>query len=194
MTNKEKFELIRQITVQDIIDWLDGSTIKYRMTAKTPNGIDGTYCSKARLATVFLKDKYHAVYLSNGERLDNAKPFLEQYDEKKYTYWDTLSNNNVRRCKTIDDMMRMIMYHLSKYIHFKVDGRSYDYINIDKVLVTGANLIYAHDKTDEIKAVRLELSETRKRMQELEAKLRKLEEYQRMHELLESSFEDRLFT
>lgn len=194
MTNKEKFELIRQITVQDIIDWLDGSTIKYRMTEKNLDSINGMYCSKERLATVFSKDKYPAVYLSNGNWLDNSKPFLEQYEEKKYTYWGTLSNNNVRRCKTIDDMMRMIMYHLSKYIHFKVDGRSYDYINIDKVLVTGGNQIYVHDKSDEIKAVRLELSETKQRMQKLEEKLRKLEEYQRMHEWLGNSVEDRLYT
>lgn len=194
MTNKEKFEAIRQITVQDIIDWLDGRAVTYKFTEKNLDSIDGQYCSKHTFATVFSKEKYGKMFLSNGWWLDNRKPFLEEFSKKKNEHWDMPSKNSVRKCDSVDDMIHMIVRSMSPYLHFRIDGRSYDYINIGKALATGGNPIYVHDKSDEIKAVRLELSETRKRMQELEAKLRKLEEYQRMHEWLGRNADDRLYT
>ena len=194
MTNKEKFEVIRQITVQDIIDWLDGCAITYKYTEKNLNSINGQYCSKETFATVFSKEKYGRMFLSNGWWLDNSKPFLEEFSKKKNEYWDMLSKNSVRKCDSVDDIIRMIVRSMSPYLHFRIDGRSYDYINIKSIVSRNGSSVYLHDKSNEIKAVRMEISETRKRMQELEAKLRKLEEYQKMHENLGNSAEEILYT
>lgn len=191
MTNSEKFDRIRQITVQDIIDWLDGCAITYKFTEKNLDSIDGQYCSKDTIATVFSKEKYGRMFLSNGWWLDNSKPFLEEFSKKKNEYWDMLSKNSVRKCDSVDDMVRMIVRAFSPYLHFRIDGRSYDYINIKRIVSRNGSSVYLHDKSDEIKAVKSEIWETEKRKKELESKLRKLEEYQKMHKDLEASASDK---
>lgn len=186
MRNSEKFDRIRQITVQDVIDWLDGRAVSYVLTQKQIDCISSRYCSKRVCHTVFSKDRYGRVFLSNGYWLDNSKTFLTEFEAKKNTYWDTLSKNSTRKCESVDDMVRMIVRAMSPYLHFRIDGRSYDYINIKTVLAADGNSVYKHDKSDEIKALRSKIWELEKTREQLESKLNKLELYQSVHEDLEA--------
>lgn len=194
MTNNEKFDRIRQITVQDIIDWLDGRAVSYILTQKQMDCISSQYCSKRVCHTVFSKDRFGRMFLSNGWWLDNSKPFLAEFEARKNTYWDTLSKNSVRKCESVDDMVRMIVRAMSPYLHFRIDGRSYDYINIKGVLAGDGNSVYKHDRSDEIKTLRSKIWELEKTRKRLESKLQKLESYQSIHEDLEASASDRLYT
>ncbi len=194
MTNSEKFNRIRQITVQDIIDWLDGRAVSYVLTQKQLDGISAQYCSKKVCHTVFSKDRYGRVHLSNGRWLDNSKPFLTEFETKRNTYWDTLSKNSVRKCESMDDMARMIVRAFSPYLHFRIDRRSYDYINIKGVLAADGGSVYKHDRNDEIKELRSRIWELEKTRKQLESKLQKLESYQSIHEDLEASASDGLYT
>jgi hypothetical protein len=194
MTNKEKFEAIGQITVQDVIDWLDGRAVSYVPTQRQHDGISGQYCSKKVCHTVFSKEKYGRMFLSNGWWLDNRKPFLEEFSKKKNEHWDTLSNNSVRRCKTVDDMMRMIVRCLSGHIHFKVHGRSYDYINVKNILAKDGHTVYTHDKSEEIKALHSKIWELEKEKKRLETELHELEHYQSIHTGLETAVKDTYHT
>lgn len=194
MTNSEKFDRIRQITVQDVIDWLDGKAVSYVLTQKQLSGIDSRYCSKKVCHKVFSKDRYFSVHLSNGRWLDNIKPFLEEFSNNKNEYWDTLSKNCVRKCKSTDDMIRMIVRTMSPYLHFRIDGRSYDYINIKKVLAGDGNSVYKHDKSDEIKTLRRRIWGLDKTRKQLESKLQKLESYQSIYEDLKTTAYDKMYT
>lgn len=194
MTNKEKFEAIGQITVQDAIDWLDGRAVSYILTQKQLDSISGRYCSKKVCHAVFSKDRYGRVHLSNGRWLDNDKPFLAEFDAKKDTYWKTLSKNSVRKCESVDDMVRMIVRAFSPYLHFRIDGRSYDYINIKGVLAADGGSVYKHDKSEEIKALRSKIWELEKEKKRLETKLHKLEHYQSIHTDLETTVKDTYYT
>lgn len=113
-------------------------SLSYIVTEKNLDSIDNQYCSKKIRHTVFSKDRYDRVNLSNGRWLDNSKPFLEEFS-KKNEYWGTLSKNSVLKCESVDDMVNMIVRVLSPYLHFKIDGRSYDYINIKSILAKDEN-------------------------------------------------------
>ena len=194
MTNKEKFDRIRQITVQDVINWLNGKAVSYVLTQKQLDGISAQYCSKRVCYTVFSKDRHDEVNLSNGWRLDTSKPFLEEYETKKTRHWNTLSKNSMRKCDSVDDMIRMIVRAMSQYMHFRIGGRSFDYINIKKVIAENGNSVYKHDRSDEIKTLRSRIWELDKIMKQLESKLQKLRSYQSIHEDLETNASDKLYT
>lgn len=193
MKNSEKLDKIRQITVQDVIDWLDGRVIAYVVTEKNMDTIDNRYCSKKIFHTVFSKKRYNRVNLSNGRWMDSAKPFISEFEAKKNEYWKTLSKNSVRKCESVDDMLRILVRAFSSYLQFKIDGRGYDYINIKSIIAKDSN-VYTHDKSEDIKSIRSKIWDLEKEKKMLETKLHKLEYYQSIHTDLEKTVKDTFYT
>ena len=194
MTNKEKFEKAMQVTVQDVIDWLDGCAVSYIYTDKQMDCISGQYCSKKIYNTIFSKDKYERVNLSNGWYLSNENPILSEFEEKKNTYWKSVSKNRIRKCSDAGEIIQAIIEALSPYLHFKINGRSYDYINIKKIIAKDGRSVYVHDRSEEIKALRSKIWDIEMMKSRLEVKLKKIEHYQSVHTDLQGNVLDTFYT
>ena len=194
MTNKEKFEKAMQVTVQDVIDWLDGCAVAYIYTDKQMDCISNQYCSKKIHSTIFSKDKYERVNLSNGWYLSNEKPILSEFEAKKYPYWKSISKNRISKCSDTDEIVQAIVETLSPYLHFKINGRSYDYINIKKIIAKDGRSVYVHDRSEEIKALRSKIWDLELLKTHLEAKLKKIEHYQSIHKDLQGNVSDQFYT
>lgn len=192
-SNKDKFSRIRGITTRDILDWLDGCAVSYVVTEKQMDSIDGRYCSKDIRSGIFSKDMYDRINLSNGWYLSMDKPFLDEYESNKNKYWSTLSRNSIRKCCTVDDMIMMIMRVLSPYLHFHISGRSYDYINIKKIISRDGFNVYRHDKSGKIMELRGEIRKHEEELVKLKVILENAIRYQSIHMDLKESVTNRFY-
>ena len=192
-SNKDKFSMSRRITPRDILEWLDGCAVSYVATEKQIDSIDGRYCSKDIRSGIFSKDKYDRINLSNVWYLSMEKSFLDEYESKKNGNWITLSRNSIRKCDTVDDMIKMIMRVLSPYLHFHISGRSYDYINIKKIISRDGFNVYRHDKSGKIMELMGEIRRHEEELAKLKVTLKKVSRYQSIHMNLKESVTNRFY-
>lgn len=179
MTNDEKYKMIKSITVQDVIDSLDGYVVGYELTQKNMDVIDGRYVfDKQFHYTIFDKNRYKSIHLSNGRWLDNNQSFLEEYSKRKNKYWDEISKNIMRKCKSVDDFIHIVIKNYAKYLHFKI--RDYDYINIRKFVSRNKD-VYQKDVSEELKYVKNKKLEMLEMIERLNRTINKLETHDYIH-------------
>lgn len=180
---KDKFKEVGEITVQNILDWLDGCAVLCKVTTTNIDWI-GTYGKEQYHYVVFSKETYPKIYLSNKRWLDNAKSILDEYSAGRDAYWKSISRNAIKKCKNRDSAIRIILRILLPYFHFRIYNRNYEYINIKKIISKDGRSVYVHDKSKEISLLQSKVWETEKQLKKAKINLRKLEEYQKIHEEL----------
>lgn len=187
MKNSEKFSKFESITVQSVIDWLDGCAVSCVATQRNLDSIDYQYCYSKICYTVFRKEHYDGVYLSNAKWMDGTKPFVSEFERKRNKYWPSVSKNLIRKCRDTDDMVRAIVRVLSPYINFRIHGESHYYIRIRSILSENGDSVYVHDKSGDICRLRSDIREMEVKVKSLKSKLGRLEAYQSVYEGLHGS-------
>lgn len=181
MSNKEKLELFEKITVQEILDFLEGKIVSYRLKTEELGCIN--YRSDKAHYVVFDKKKISGVFLSNLSLLDNNKPFYTEYIRWKNYYWSEISKNAIKKCESLDDMKKMIIKRLYRYICFKLCFNRWDYICVHNIISNDKNA-YSHDVLDKIMTITTKISETKMLLEKLQKERKSLVEYQKIHEEL----------
>ena len=186
MTSVEKMELFKSITVQDILDWLDGAVLMYKMTEKNMDSIDGRYCGKESHCTRFDKSKYNMVYLSNGRMMSSEKSFIDEFIRIRNEYWDLPSKNIMKKVCSKHEAIKLLFKKYKGYMHFKIASRRWDYINIECIISKKQN--YAiHDHHDEIVQLDRSIYEMEQTINKLKSKRSKMKQSQQMHDVLYES-------
>lgn len=179
ITNEMKFEWYNSLTFQDMIDCALKNTIVSIKYAESDLdfGISDRYCSKSIHYNKFNDIKYRRARLTD-KTIINPDTLLKDIKGNNIGhYWSkviiTISNNDIKKCRSKRNLCRRIFIKLKPYLYFQVG--EYDYIHIIDIISRDLNFCNKNYE-NQINQLTCEISQKKEELRKIEEELKKKEE------------------